>query len=175
MSKYISLAILFAAVVLMTLLNKTLASRNDEGNPKARNSKDSKPYTPYRQTQPLLTPTESELYVALLPALPPGMILCPKVRVADLLEVKPHIRNKRGPLNRIAQKHVDFVLCKGAAMRVLLAVELDDKSHKEPDRIERDQFLDAAFEEAKLPLLRIPAAPSYDTNELRKLVRVYLR
>lgn len=53
------------------------------------------------------------------------------------------------------EKSVDFVLCDKEDVRILLAIELDDKSHDEVKRTERDQVVEAILKEAELPLLRI--------------------
>ena len=47
-------------------------------------------------------------------------------------------------------------------------VELDDKTHEQPERQERDAFLDAAFEAAGVPLIRFKAQARYDADEVRR-------
>jgi hypothetical protein len=47
---------------------------------------------------------------------------------------------------------------------------LDDASHDRPERKERDEFVDHAFESAGLPLLRIRNGSSYDPAALRQLI-----
>ena len=69
--------------------------------------------------------------------------------------------------NRIHSKHVDFVLCASDTIRVIAAIELDDASHDRPDRVSRDDFLDAAFDAAQLPLIRFAARRQ---NALRDVV-----
>ena len=51
-----------------------------------------------------------------------------------------------------------------------MAIELDDVSHERPERIERDKFVNRAFESADMPLLRIPVEPSYRAREIRELI-----
>lgn len=41
-------------------------------------------------------------------------------------------------------KHVDFVMC-DQAMQVLGIIELNDRTHLQQDRIERDEFIDAVL------------------------------
>jgi hypothetical protein len=38
----------------------------------------------------------------------------------------------------MAQKHIDFLLCDPATLRVVLALEVDDRSHARPKRQLRD-------------------------------------
>ncbi len=68
--------------------------------------------------------------------------------------------------SRIAQKHLDFLVCDSATMKPLLGIELDDSSHKQENRQERDDFVDRVFEAAGLPLLRLPVQREYNTKEV---------
>lgn len=72
--------------------------------------------------------------------------------------------------NRASQKHVDFVLCDPADLRPRLVIELDDKSHDQPERIERDRFVDEALACAEIPVLHVRAAVAYDVQELAERV-----
>lgn len=75
-----------------------------------------------------------------------GLIICPKIRLADLVEPKKG-KNKsewQKQFNRIKAKHVDFVFC-DPEMHVKLIVELDDRSHEREDRQNRDNFVNAAL------------------------------
>ena len=74
----------------------------------------------------------------------------------------------------IAQKELDFVLVKAGMSIVVAAVELDDKTHDRPERIERDEFLDAAFEAAGVPLIRFKAQARYEVEVIREHVRELL-
>jgi very-short-patch-repair endonuclease len=75
--------------------------------------------------------------------------------------------------NKIACKHVDFVLC-DKELNILLAIELDDSSHNRQDRKERDEIVNAAFRSAGLPLMREPAKHFYDIDILRQRVFSFL-
>jgi Protein of unknown function (DUF2726) len=71
---------------------------------------------------------------------------------------------------RISGKHVDFVVAYASNSETLIAIELDDCSHASPSRMERDVLLDRACRTAGLPLLRVPASPSYDRIAIRELI-----
>ncbi|MGI5917257.1 MAG: DUF2726 domain-containing protein [Anaerolineae bacterium] len=73
--------------------------------------------------------------------------------------------------NRIDRKHVDFLLCDPQTMAPLLGIELDDSSHRRPDRRARDELVDRIFESAGLPLLRVPARfDGYNAATLREKI-----
>ena len=92
------------------------------------------------------------------------------VRIADLLRVNSNSGTKRKWLNKILAKHIDFVLCDPGNLQPIVCIELDDPSHNRPERIERDVFVNKAFESAGIPLLRIPTQASYRSREIRELI-----
>ena len=107
-------------------------------------------------SKPLLTERESKFYRKLLPvANKAGLTVCMKVRLADLIEPKPKDENPMWMecFNKIKSKHIDFVLINKNAEPVFL-IELDDKTHSRPDRIERDDFVNAVLKNTGYVLLR---------------------
>lgn len=94
---------------------------------------------------PLLTKREQAEYQILkLAADAKGLLICPKVRLLDLVVPKYNARNSRGLMAKVMSKHVDFVIC-NQQMEVICIIELDDTTHLRQDRIERDQFVDSVL------------------------------
>lgn len=124
---------------------------------------------PYRLRDDFLSPAELAFYRALTVAVNEQAVICPKVNLADLFFVIQPQKNYsyRG---RIAQKHVDFLLCHPQAMKPLVGIELDDSSHDRPDRQERDDFVDQVFQTAKLPLIHVPCRSGYSVEEIRRML-----
>lgn len=120
---------------------------------------------PYRVRDDFLSPAERAFYGVLFMAVGQRAVVCPKVRLSDVFFVT-HPRKHRSAFNRIAQKHVDFLVCEPTTMTPLLGVELDDSSHNRADRQARDAFVGKAFEAAGLPLLRVPVQRGYSVPEL---------
>lgn len=105
----------------------------------------------------LLTKNEWAFYKALKPITDKYHLhILAKVRLADLISVKNGLSksNYNKAFSKIKAKHVDFVLAKPTNLAVLCAIELDDSSHNEIDRQQRDFFLDKVCETVKLPLIR---------------------
>lgn len=134
----------------------------------APNTIESLPYSP----QPhFLTPAELNFYRVLLRSSVDldCHIMC-KVRVADLLKVEKTLLSKGDSwqkyFNKIQAKHIDFVLCDSQMMPKLF-FELDDSSHQQRHRIERDEFLNKAFQNAKLRLVRVKVQKSYNVEKFR--------
>lgn len=105
----------------------------------------------------LLTKKEWAFYKALKPITDKYHLhILAKVRLADLVEVKKGLSNSQyfKAFAKIKAKHVDFVLARPANLAVLCAIEVDDGSHDDIDRQQRDFFLDKVCETVKLPLIR---------------------
>lgn len=92
-----------------------------------------------------------------------------KVRVADLASVKPGLAPsaRQGALNRVAAKHVDFVVCRASDLTVVCAVELNDSSHASRRAQARDELLGNVCKAIGLPLFQVPAKRAYSVSELQ--------
>lgn len=115
----------------------------------------------YRLTQSLLTASEAAFYVALVAAAGRRYVVWPKVRLADLCQGLDRWADMAA-FNRVSSKHVDFVLCDATTFRPVLAIELDDRSHRRADRRNRDVLVDQIFRTMGLGVYRQWVRRSYD-------------
>lgn len=120
---------------------------------------------PYRLRDDFLSPAEYSFYRVLLQAAGTRAVICPKVRLSDLIFVAGG-EGQQKYRNQIDRKHLDFVLCDPERMRPWCGVELDDRSHDRRDRRERDELVDRAMAAAGLPLVRVKAQRAYSPAEL---------
>lgn len=133
------------------------------------------PQLPYALRDDFLSPAEQSFALVLRGAVADHAMICPKVALGDLFFAKTgDPRQNRIATNRIDRKHVDFLICDPKTLRPVAGIELDDKSHQRPDRQERDEFVDAVFAAAKLPLLRVPVRQGYSAAELKLLLQPHL-
>ncbi len=111
----------------------------------------------------LLSAGEKRFFDALSQSIPPDLYICPKVRLADLIEVNLSKSDKNfwKTFNKISQKHVDFVLCNKSDFAPRLVVELDGGSHKNNSRSQRDQFVDDVFKQAGIPITHVKVTNDY--------------
>ncbi len=134
--------------------------------------KDAQIEYPYLVRDDFLTPAEQNFFLVLKSAVSDWALACPKVALGDLFYAKSDDPSKfRSYRNRIDRKHVDFLLCDPQTARPLLGIELDDKSHQQRDRQDRDEFVKGVFSAARLPLVRIPVQQSYSVAALTELLR----
>lgn len=93
------------------------------------------------QAKKIFTSRELNAYKKLKPIADKNrLILCPKVRLIDIVEPKYSEKNK-GLKAKVIQKHIDFVVC-NENMDIIGVLELDDSTHDRKDRQERDLFVD---------------------------------
>jgi len=123
----------------------------------------------YALRDDFLARAEASFFHVLRAAVAADYLIFPKVRLADLV-FPPRQEGQFGAWQRINRKHVDFVLCDPRTLRPLVALELDDRSHRRPDRLERDAFVDRVFADAGLPLVHVPARRSYDMRMVAALL-----
>ena len=130
---------------------------------------------PYRKKDYLLTAAERSFYEVLCSVLDGQLLVFAKVRLADLVYMPKGTANRQAHFNRIQSKHVDFVLCTRDKLSPVLVIELDDATHEEEARRNRDTFVDAALTAAGLPILHIPAQRSYVPADLAAAIQQRLQ
>ncbi len=83
-----------------------------------------------------------------------GLKVCPKVRLADILDVKTEdTEENRVWFRTIAQLHIDFLIL-GKNDRFLFGIELDDSTHDNPEAWKKDRFKDECFDKTAVGLFR---------------------
>lgn len=140
-SIYPFMAIILGFVIILGLLERIFRRR---------------PHLSYAARVSLLTPTELCAFQELRSILPPNHYITIKPRLLDVLDPGPDSKRTTS-FQRISQKHVDFLIIDIHSGRPLFAIEIDDRSHLRPKRVARDEFVNAAFAQARIPLIRHPS------------------
>lgn len=149
--------ILFLAVILI-FSNKAFGwidTLKKHLNPPPPPPPEPEPEFPYKK-RILLTANEFNFYQKLRPLIDEyGLHIIVKVRLADLVEVKPTNDKSLWAecFNKIKSKHIDFVITEPDEMTAECLIELQDSSHDEQERIERDEFVKNLCEKTNLPLI----------------------
>jgi very-short-patch-repair endonuclease len=129
----------------------------------------------YIRKQFFMTKAEHEFFDALMTAVGDRFYIFAQVHLPTLLDHKVKGQSWVGAFSHINRKSVDFVLCDKEYISPKLAIELDDKSHERPDRIDRDREVERMLKEAGFPLLRIENQHSYNPTELVEKINEILR
>ncbi|MGR5178836.1 DUF2726 domain-containing protein [Vibrio mediterranei] len=125
--------------------------------------------TSYRSTNYLCTKAEHNFLSQLLNKLPQELVyVSAKVRLADL--ALPINSKDIGSFNKVARKHVDFVICSKEDSRILACIELDDSSHASRSAQKRDGEKNKALSDAGIPFFRVTASRGY-SQKIQQIVR----
>lgn len=156
-SIYILIGILFAFIIVMKVL---IALK--EKQPSKQKCYEGKSY--------LLTKSENEFLNKLEQEYTQYRFFA-QVRLADIMKVSKNIdrRNFYMHFNKISSKSVDFLACDKETNKIAFAVELDDPTHMKKDRQARDAFVNNAFEQAGIQLIRVPFKKSIDEVDFSKI------
>ena len=127
---------------------------------------------PYRLRKQFLSFPELSLLSVLLEMAEGHYVVCPKVALNDIFYIQRPNENVHF-YNKIFRKHVDFLLCEPDDMRPAFGVELVKPIAKDETR-SADQFMEALFLSAGLPLVHIPSSENYELADLVHLFQLAL-
>ena len=82
-----------------------------------------------------------------------NLTIISKIRLADLIE--SNNKFNYSDFNKIRSKHIDFALCDKHTLMPLLLIELDDNSHNQYERRQRDDFVNQSLVQSGYKILRI--------------------
>ena len=99
-----------------------------------------------------MTPSELSFYKTLHEAIN-GCVIIPQAHLSMFLDHEIKGQSWKAAFARINGKSVDFLICTND-MKPLIAIELDDNTHNQPDRKTRDDFVNSIMANTNMPLLR---------------------
>ncbi|GMQ58452.1 hypothetical protein AN1V17_28470 [Vallitalea sediminicola] len=177
----ILIAVIFVIVIIVKSLSNDEPNNNDTSNNKDNNTvniesdkinKIEYNYNKaYNGVDSLLSKAEFSFYKILYNICAElDIALFTKVRVADIIKVGK-IDNRQTYFNKIKSKHVDFVLCNNQDLKPLICVELDDKSHNNKSRSDRDKFMDEIIEISGYKSLHIKCSYNYNRQLLKEKIQ----
>lgn len=117
-----------------------------------------------------MSPSEYLFYKQLITATENRYSIIPQVHLDELVKPTEKGNQRIFSFRHINQKSVDFVICDKQTLSPKLAIELDDRSHKMPDRIERDVEVERILKETGLPLVRLEKHLKYSLADLQKQI-----
>ena len=158
MSTGLLLLVLFLFAAFLAAAKKGLFTRGRAGQ-----GADHWPVFPKK----VLSPVEQQLYQRLIRAFPDHVVLA-QVAYSQLFGVKKG-ENFTGIWNRYNRLTADFVLCH-KDFRIAAILELDDRSHDNPSRMDADRRKAAICDAAGIALHRLNVNPLPNETELQSLL-----
>lgn len=124
----------------------------------------------YTKKKYFMTKSEHEFFDILISSFGDKYYIFSQVHLATILNHKIKGQNYRGALAHIDRKSVDFVLCDKKYIEPILAIEVDDSTHRNPDRVQRDTIVENIFKEVKMPLIRFENHGHFNKEEIEKII-----
>lgn len=156
--------IIIGILLAYFIFDKFLLKKKDRVNEEVKVSEDEK--LPYKVKDNFLTNTESSFYHLLKQSVGDKAVICPKVGLKDIFFIGKGIgKDYMKYFGKIAQKHVDFLLCDPSTMKPLCGIELDDISHTNKKSYERDLFVEKVYKDANFELIRLSSKHSKEEIE----------
>lgn len=123
----------------------------------------------YKPKRYITTINELNFYSILLEIVKElDMILFSQVSLYNIVETK---YNNQAAFNKIRSKTIDFVIVDKINCRIKLCIELDDTTHKQTNRIERDKFINELFKQLEINLIRFKVSNYYNKEALKKRIQ----
>jgi len=150
-----------AIPIILVIIIKAIVS--DSGNQKTS--------TVYRYNRKyvIMTEREQEFYKKLKLVCGDSILIFPQIHLSSLFFHNVKGQNFKLAFRFINRLSVDFVLVDSRNFKTLLAVELDDSTHNEKDRIKRDLIVNDIFKKAHFPLLRVDSV-KIDNEKLKEMI-----
>jgi hypothetical protein len=112
---YLPIAIVVGVIILMAVA-KLLATAAEERYP-------------FKRREEFFSKGEREFFDALRVAVGNKYLIFSKVRLEDLVYLPEGVQDRMNWVNKVRQKHADFVLCSCDKISPVMVIELDDASH----------------------------------------------
>lgn len=124
---------------------------------------------PYEQQPHLFSPAEKSFYGVLNQVVDNDTVIFGKVRIADVIRPRKGLNRQAWgrAFHRISSKHFDFLLCDSKDLSVKAVIELDDNSHSQKKRQNRDEFVENACAAAGLKIHRFNVSSGYKIDQIR--------
>lgn len=106
-----------------------------------------------------------------------NLILFAQVSLYSIITMNNNLnyKDRQTYFNKISAKSIDFVLVDKNSCKIKLCIELDDNTHTQTKRIERDKFINELFQELEIPLIRYKSQNIYNKNVLENIIREKLQ
>lgn len=150
-----------AIPVILVIIIKAIASDSV-------NQKTSTVYR-YNRKYVIMTEREQEFYKKLKLVCGDSILIFPQIHLSSLFFHNVKGQNFKLAFRFINRLSVDFVLVDSRNFKTLLAIELDDSTHNEKDRIKRDLIVNDIFEKANFPFLRVDSI-KIDNEKLKEMI-----
>ena len=154
------LYVILIAVIIILIIEKIVNSKIENDNNNINYNQI------YIKKEYLLTQNELKFYKLLKTITDKlNLTIFTQVSLYEIIKCKDYTN-----FNKIRSKSIDFVITEKNC-KIKLCIELDDNTHNQTKRIERDNFINRLFDDINIKLLRIPVQNFYNLEELEQKIK----
>lgn len=108
----------------------------------------------YFAKKQIMTNAEKIFYEKLLARAGESHYIVPQAHLSTFIDHRTKGQHWKAAFSVINGKSVDFLMVEKATQKPVLAIELDDYTHSQPERVKRDRAVEEILRRANIPLER---------------------
>lgn len=124
----------------------------------------------YERRPHIMTAAERQFYLMLVTSFGDQYYIFPQVHLSAIFNWEEKRQSWVWARRHIENKSVDYLLCDKTTLASVVAIELDDWSHKLASRRWRDNEVERIFHETGMPLVRFHDYQTLDREVLERKV-----
>ncbi len=128
----------------------------------------------FERQRSLLSPQQRALYQELIKLVGANSVVLPRVNLSALVKPPGDHPSYENHWKRVLREWVDFVVCSPSSISPVLAIKLETRVERKRRKLGGLDVLEDTLTSARIPLLRIKSADSYDANEIMSSIRFSL-
>lgn len=128
----------------------------------------------FERQRSLLTPQQRALYWELIKLVGGYSVVLPRVNLSTLVKSPGDHPSYDDHWKRVLREWVDFVVCSPSSISPVLAIKLETRAERKRRKLGGLDVLEDTLTSAKIPLLRVKSAESYDASEIMSGIRFAL-
>lgn len=129
---------------------------------------------PYKRKEFLLNIPERKFFEGLQEIVSDEHVVFPQILLSSIISADAKGKERLGYWNRINRKTIDFVIFSKPYLTPLLGIEYDGKTHDEPARKSRDNFVNKALSSSGIKCLHVPHKKDIDFVEVKNKIEELL-
>lgn len=128
----------------------------------------------FERQRTLMSPPQRALYQELVTLVGAYSVVLARVNLSTLVKSPGEDPGYEAHWKRVGREWVDFVVCSPSSISPVLAIKLETRVERNRRKLGGLDVLEDTLTSARIPLLRIKSADSYDTNEIMSSIRFAL-
>ena len=154
---------LLIIIIIILIIDKIINKKNNNNEQIEKNTEYKKLYS---KKEYLLTQNELKFYKLIKNITDKNNLnLFTQVALYEIIKT-----NNIKEFNKIKSKTIDFVIT-DINTKIKICIELDDVTHINEKRQERDKFIENLFKELNIKLIRIPVQNYYNLKDIEEKIK----